>query len=85
MKNKNNVIIVIGIILILLGSLLPSIRIAQENISFIKENGSLIIILVAAMFLLFKLNYKQLLYIPSILSIIIIIKFIIDNYDRLKK
>ena len=37
LKNKNNIIIVIGIILILLGSLLPSIRIAQENISFIKE------------------------------------------------
>lgn len=84
MKNKNNIIIVIGIILILLGSLLPSIRIAQENISFIKENGMLIILLVAAMFLLFKLNYKQLLYIPSILSIIIIVKFITDNYDRLK-
>ena len=82
---KNNVIIVIGIILILLGALLPSIRIAQENISFIKENGSLILILVAAMFLLFKLNYKQLLYIPSILSIIIIIKFMVDNYDRLKQ
>lgn len=85
MKNKNNIIIVIGIILILLGSFLPSIRIAQENISFIKENGILIIILVTAMFLLFKLNYRQLLYIPSILSIIIIIKFITDNYDRLKK
>lgn len=84
MKNKNNIIIVIGIILILLGSLLPSIRIAQENISFIKENGMLIIILAAAMFLLFKLNYRQLLYIPCILSIIIIVKFITDNYDRLK-
>lgn len=85
MKNKNNIIIVIGIILILLGSLLPSITIAQENISFIKENGSLILILAAAMFLLFKLNYRQLLYIPSILSIIIIIKFITDNYSRLKQ
>ena len=84
MKNKNNIIIILGIILIILGSILPSIRIAQENISFIKENGMLIIILAAAMFLLFKLNYKQLLYIPSILSIIIIVKFITDNYDRLK-
>lgn len=84
MKNRNNIIIVIGIILILLGSFLPSIRIAQENISFIKENGMLMIILASAMFLLFKLNYRQLLYIPSILSIIIIIKFITDNYNRLK-
>lgn len=85
MKNKNNIIIVIGIILVLLGSMLPSIRIAQENISFLKENGILMILLSAAMFLLFKLNYKELLYIPSVLSITIIIKFLIDNTDRLRQ
>lgn len=85
MKNKKNILIIIGIILVFLGTLLPSIRIAQENISFVKENGFLIIILVAAMLLLLKLNYKQMLYIPSVLSIIIIVKFIIDNTERLKE
>ncbi len=70
--DKHDVMLVVGILLVLFGSLLPSITIAQENISFLKENGPLIVILSAAMFLLFKLNYKQLLYIPSILSILII-------------
>ena len=83
MKNKRNIFIVIGIILVFIGSLLPAITIAQENISFLKENGPLIIILSASMFLLFKLNYKQLLYIPSALSLIIIVKFMIDNNDRI--
>lgn len=85
MKNKDNIIIVIGMFLVFIGSFLPSIKIATENISFIKENGYLIIILVAAMGILFKLNYKQLLYIPSILSVIIILKFIIDNKERLNQ
>lgn len=83
MKNKRNILIIISIFLVFIGAFLPSVRIAQENINFIKENGSLIIILVSAMFILVKLNYKQLLYIPSILSITIIIKFIIDNKERL--
>lgn len=85
MKNKKNILIIFGILLIFLGAFFPSIRIAQENISFVKENGFLIIVLVTAMFLLLKLNYKQMLYIPSVLSIIIIIKFIIDNTERLKE
>ncbi len=85
MKNKNNIIIIIGIVLIALGAFLPAIRIASENISFIKENGYLMIILVAAMAILLKLNYKQLLYIPSILSLIIVFKFIIDNKQRLQQ
>ena len=85
MKNKNNIIIIIGIVLIALGAFLPAIRIAAENINFIKENGYLILILVASMGILLKLNYKQLLYIPSILSLIIIFKFIIDNKQRLQQ
>lgn len=85
MKNKNNIIIVIGIILVFLGSLLPSIRIAQENISFLKENGILMILLAAAMFSLYKINYRELLYIPCVLSLTIIIKFIIDNMGRLEQ
>ena len=83
MQTKKNIMITIGMILVFVGSLLPAIRIAQENISFIKESGSLIIILVLTMFLLIKLNYRQLLYIPSTLSIIIIVKFIIDNKERI--
>ncbi len=81
--DKHDVMLVVGILLVLFGSLLPSITIAQENISFLKENGPLIIILSAAMFLLFKLNYKQLLYIPSVLSLLIIFKFMMDNSGRL--
>ncbi len=85
MKNKKNTLLLIGIFLILIGALLPAIRIAQENINFIKENGILILILISSMLILLKLNYKQLLYIPSILSIIIIIKFITDNKERLNQ
>lgn len=72
-------------ILIFIGTLLPSVRIAQENISFLKENGSLIIILVAAMFVLLKLNQEKLITIPSIISIYVIIKFISDNNSRLNE
>lgn len=82
---KKNILIIAGMILIFVGALLPSVRIAQENISFIKENGSLIIILVAATFILLKLNQEKLIVIPSIISIYIIIKFIIDNNSRLNE
>ena len=36
MKEKKNLPLIIGIVLIVIGSLLPSIKIAQENISFLK-------------------------------------------------
>lgn len=85
MKNKKNIPLIIGMILIFLGTLLPSIRIANENINFIKENGILTIILVAIMYILLKLDKKTLITVPSILSLSLIIKFIIDNKERLNK
>lgn len=85
MKNKKNIILIIGMILIFIGTLLPSIKIANENINFIKENGILTIILVAIMYILLKLEKKSLITVPSVLSLSLIIKFIIDNRDRLKE
>lgn len=85
MKNKKNIPLIIGMILIFVGTLLPSIRIANENINFIKENGILTIILVAIMYILLKLDKKTLITVPSILSLSLIIKFIIDNKERLNK
>lgn len=85
MKNKKNIPLIIGMILIFVGTLLPSIRIANENINFIKENGILTIILVAIMYILLKLDKKTLITVPSILSLSLIMKFIIDNKERLNK
>ena len=85
MKNKKNILIIISILLVLVGALLPSIRIAQENINFIKETGFIMVILVLSMVMLYKLNFKQMLFIPAILSISIIVKFIIDNKERINQ
>ena len=84
-KNTKNLPIIIGIILVLIGSLLPSIKIAQENINFIKENGPLIIILVSVMIILLKFEKKELITVPSILSLALVIKFTLDNKLRLKE
>lgn len=82
---KKNALIIIGMILVLIGAFLPSIRIAQENISFIKENGAITLVLVASIFILLLLNRKKITIIPSGLSLYIIIKFIIDNKARLNE
>ena len=84
-KKTKNLPIIIGIILVLIGSLLPSIKIAQENINFIKENGPLIIILVSVMIILLKFEKKELITVPSILSLALVIKFTLDNKLRLKE
>ena len=84
MKRKLNIPLIIGIVLILIGSFLPSIKIADENINFIKESGPIIIILTAIMAILLRLDKKILISIPSILSIGIIIKFMTNNSNRLK-
>ena len=84
-KNTKNLPIILGIILVVIGSLLPSIRIAQENINFIKENGPLIIILISVMILLLKYEKKELITVPSLLSLALIIKFTLDNKLRLKE
>lgn len=84
-KKTKNLPIILGIILVFVGSFLPSIRIAQENINFIKENGPLIIILVSIMVILVKFNKKELISVPSLLSLALIIKFTLDNKLRLKE
>jgi len=84
-KEKKNIPLLLGMVLIFIGSLLPSIRIAQENISFTKENGIIMIILAVIMFLLLKLDKKQLIVVPSGISLGLIIKFIIDNTSRIKE
>jgi len=84
-KNKKDMSIIIGMIIVFIGTLLPSIKIANENINFLKDNGPVTIILVAIMFVLFKLEKKQFVFIPSLISISIIIKFVIENETRLKQ
>lgn len=84
MKNKINIPLITGIVLIMIGSFLPSIKIADENISFLKETGPILIILAAIMLILIKLDKKILISIPSILSIGIIVKFMTNNTSRLK-
>ena len=85
MKEKKNIPLLLGMGLILIGSLLPSIKIAQENISFTKENGLIMIVLGIIMFLLLKLDKKKLITIPSLISMGLIIKFIIDNISRIQQ
>lgn len=84
MKNKN-IPLLIGIFIMLIGSLLPSIRIASENISFIKDNGILLIILILSMLILLKLEKKEYIYIPSTISLVVILRFIVKNINRLKQ
>lgn len=84
-KEKKNLLLIIGMILLLIGTLLPAIRIAQENISFIKENGIITIVLVLIMFILLKLDKKILITVPSILSLAVITKFIMSNINRLNQ
>lgn len=84
-KQKKNIPLIIGMVLILIGSLLPSIKIAQENISFTKENGIIMIVLGIIMFLLLKLDQKKLITIPSGISLVLVIKFIIDNVPRIQQ
>ena len=78
-KDKKNFVIILGMILVFIGTLLPSIKIAQENISFLKEDGPLTIILALIMFILLKLEKRNFTSIPSALSIGLIVKFVIDN------
>lgn len=82
---KKRLLLIIGIVLMLLGLFLPSIRIANENISFIKENGLLPLILIISMILLVKLEKKEFIFIPSTIMVVIIAKFILKNIDRLKQ
>lgn len=84
-KEKKNLLLIIGIVLVLIGTLLPAIRIAQENISFIKENGIITIILVLIMFILLKLDKKVFIAVPSILSLAVILKFVMSNINRLNQ
>lgn len=84
-KDKKNFVIILGMILVFIGTLLPSIKIAQENISFLKENGPLTIILALIMFILLKLEKRNFTSIPSVLSIGLIVKFVIDNKNRLQQ
>ena len=78
-KNKINIFLIIGITIVFIGTLLPAIRIANENISFLKDNGPIIIILSAIMVVLYKLEKKEFIFIPSLLSVLLIIKFINNN------
>ena len=82
---KNDFKYILGIIVIFIGTFLPAIRIAQENVSFLKDNGPFMIILVGIMFLLIKLEKKEFISIPSIMSVASIIKFIFDNGNRLNQ
>ena len=82
---KNNISIIFGIVIMLIGSLLPSIRIASENINFIKENGILIILLIIGMLILLKLKKKEYIYIPATISLVIIVRFIVQNIKRLRQ
>ena len=84
-KNKKDISLIIGMLIIFIGALLPSIKIANENISFFQENGPITTILVIIMVILFILEKKQSIFIPSIMSISIIIKFIIENTSKLKQ
>ncbi len=85
MKNRKDLLTFVGLILLLIGTLLPSIRIAQENINFLKENGVLTLVLIVSMFILVKLEKKELIIIPSAMSLSLIIKFILNNIDRLNE
>lgn len=85
MKGKKNIPLIIGMVLIIIGSLLPSIKIAQENISFTKENGLIMIVLGIIMFLLLKLDKKNLITVPSAISLGLVVKFIIDNISRIQQ
>lgn len=82
---KKNKILIIGIILMIIGLFLPSIRIANENINFLKENGILPVLLVISILILTKLEKKEFIFIPSTIMIVIIIKFIFKNLDRLNQ
>ena len=82
---KKNRILIIGIILMIIGLFLPSIRIANENINFLKETGILPLLLVAAMAILLKLQKKEFIYIPSAILLVVIVKFIVTNINRLKQ
>ena len=84
-KSKKDLAILIGILLIFVGALLPSIRIAQENISFIKDNSPLMLFIALIMFILLKLEKREYIIIPSAISLSFIIKFVLDNIDRLSK
>ena len=74
-KDKKNIVIALGIILVFIGSVVPSIRIATENISFIKENGIIIIILMAVMAILLKLEKTEIISVPSILFCLLFSSF----------
>lgn len=84
-KSKRDLILLIGIFVLFLGCFLPSIKIASENISFIKDNGIIMIVLVLIMLVLYGLDKKDFIFIPSCISVRIIVGFIISNSVRLKE
>lgn len=84
MKKITNKIIILAIITIIIGVFLPTIKIANENINYLKEDGPILIILATIMLILIKLKKEYYLIIPSIVSIYKIIEFIINNKQRLE-
>lgn len=82
---KKDLLLILGMIIISVGLFLPSIRIANENISFLKENGCLMVIIVLIMFILYMLNKKELMIFPSFVSVFFIVKFIVNNKNRLNE
>lgn len=81
---KRNFSLILGIIILLVGSFLPTIKIANENISFIKETGILMLILIGIIFILYNLKKEKLIILPSLIVMYTIIKFILDNQNRLE-
>ena len=84
MKKITNKIIILAIITIIIGTFLPSIRIANENINILKEDGPILIVLAAIMLILIKLEKQNYIIIPTIVSIYKIIDFTIQNKKRLE-
>jgi ABC-type multidrug transport system fused ATPase/permease subunit len=84
-KRRKNKLIEIGTIISIISALLPAIKIASENISFLKDKGPITLILALITIVLIKLDKKELTIIPSTINIIIVIKFIIENTERLKQ
>lgn len=81
--NKKKIFIIIGLLIVIIGTFLPSIKIAMENISFIKENCGITLVLILISLILFILNKEDYIAVSSSLFIYLVIKFLIDNKIRL--
>lgn len=86
-KIRKNVsfITAFGIFLMLMGPFLPVVRIANENINMLENNGFLIVLLAAICIILVLLNKTFYTVVPAIFTLVFMFDFVVKTSNKLEQ